>query len=248
MKKILSLFAITLVIASCSKDKTSSPATPTEKKLREFINVSAPSDNRTYTYDGDRLMKITRQSNYALFEYLPSKLVVKEYDANTNNLIGTSESELDASGKTITKKRIGANGTLQYTMYFTYDAAGYLINAKTENVSGSISESKYGISGGNAVSEEYYVNGILDDKTEYVYDASTVSKMNFVMETNYEMENLAGVPYKNELVGYKRYNAGGQLEGHVVHTYQYDADGYPKEKTSTNQLTGVTYKYQFIYQ
>lgn len=248
MKKIFSLFAIALVVASCSKDKTVSPAAATEKKLREFVNVTAPYDSRTYSYDGDRLVKITAQTRYMLLEHLPSKLVVKEYDINTNALIGTSESQLDASGKTITKKRIKPDGTLQYTMYFTYDAAGYLINAKTENTSGSTSESKYVISGGNAVSEEYYINGVLDDKTEYTYDAATVSKTNFVMETNYEMKNLMGVPYKNELSGYKRYSAGGQLEGHMVHTYQYDGDGYPKEKISTNQLTGMAYKYQFIYQ
>lgn len=248
MKKIFGILSLAIIFASCSKEKQPSPASPAEKKLMEIKNLTNPSDTRTYNYDGDKVIKITSSTRYSLFDYSPSKLEKKDFDINTNALISRSEYDLDATGKVTVQKYFYPSGQPGYTATYTYDAAGYLINEKTVFVNGEVTEARYSISGGNAVHEDYYTNGVLDDATDYIYDPAVVSKMNFTMESNDGMKNLFGICYKNELVGYKRYDGNGVLQGHSLHAFQYDSDGYPTSKLTTNQLTGKKTEYQYKYQ
>lgn len=250
MKKIFLALSIMAGSASCTKEKmdTSLPVS-TEKKLVQVNNLTNTSDKRTNTYDSQgRLTKVQSLTHVWVFEYLSSKLMIIDKDAVTGDLLSTTEHTLDAAGKTISLTMKNGLGAVTYSQNFEYDENGYLIKEKTVYTNGEIQENFYTISGGNVIKQIYKKNGVVGDVTDYTYDLSISSKIYSTMGSSWQIKNLYGKGFANEMKGFKRYDGAGVLVFQKVCSHVLDAQGYLVKLTNFFPISNLTYEYEYVYQ
>lgn len=248
MKKLFLIATILFGLVACRKEKTEVPV-PSEKKLVEYRNINT-GEARTYTYDSKgQLTKAQSGTHVWTFQYASSKLVVTANDATTGKLLSTTEHTLDASGKTITAVMKDGNGDLAYTLNYEYDANGFMIKEKyVYAAGGGTQENFYTIAGGNVVKQVFKTNGVLQDETDYEYDLSIPCKIYSSMASNWQIKNLYGKGFTNEMKGFKRYDATGALVFEKVSTHVLDPQGYVIKLTNFYPITNLTYEYAYTYQ
>ena len=254
MKKILLATVTLLVIASCSKDKTETPAPPpapptVEKLLVKEQDMAPGGSAKTYLYDAQK--RIVKEDGPVItynIEYLQGKILLTSIQKSNGAISSTREILLDASGRATQIVQKDKNGVLIGTETAEYNADGYMIRHKTVYADGDTYESLYTITNGNATKEVAYENGLMEDQTDYFYDEAIPSKVYFVMNSNWMIRNLWGKGYKNEMKGFKRYASNGQPQFDCTRVVTLDADGYVIKRVSTypiwNQQVETTYTYQ----
>jgi hypothetical protein len=248
MKKLFSVFAIAIVFASCSKEKSPVPSAPKEKKFVERNNLNTPSDWTKYHYDASgRLVKEETDSRFTTYQYQSSKVVISDFFQSNGQLSGKQDLILDASGRCVSRYYIQPSGDTLMIDQIQYNATGFLTKIETQYKTGEHWKSTYVIEGGNVVEDVTYRNGILNDSTRYYY-SGVVTKSGFNSITDSPVGKLYGERSKNVLNSFKRYDISGQLTYSRENVIEVDADGYMTKCVAKNLTAGTTNTWTYKYE
>ena len=245
--------AVTLLICavSCKKENitTSAPLPAASKKVVEVKNQTN-GDFTKYSYDGQgKVVKAESATHSWNIEYLPSLIKVTRKRISDDKILGTDEYIIDAAGKTTSSVSKSPSGVVNYTYEYEYDAAGYMIRMKETYNNGEVYEDFVTNPAGNPVTIKNYYNGVLNDVTDYYYNADVKNiGTGTALFSNYGITGLAGKIQQREISEFKRYDASGTLTMQRINNFTVNAEGRVLKYTSTYMLSGLVHEWQVSYQ
>jgi hypothetical protein len=246
----VSLIVFTLM--ACKKDASVPYPVSSEqpsKKLVEYRNLTNPSDWRTYSYNSQGMLTAVESGTHSwTFNYSPGKITVIARYKNNGAHLSTMEHTLDAMGRTSSAVSKDPSGIPRYTQQVTYNQDGYMTYIKNTWDNGEINESFYTVSEGNVIKEEYKVNGILEDRSDYEYETTVKTKLYESMMSSWGVKDLYGKGHTNEIKGFKRYDNAGVLTFQKTSSFTWDNEGYVTQRTDYFPISNQTYKYEYLYQ
>lgn len=254
MKKvILGFSALILILSSCSSSSDSSSSSST-LKLHQQIITGNPADNNTatYTYNGNKLLRIDNTDGTYTKVYYTGDLVTKfEYYDDTNFLIEQSTYTYNAENKLASYTYLGFEQDTAEKEVFTY------------NANGTISSSYYYGNSATAAPTDLQTTRLITLLDGEVHTTVSTGNDNTTYTYTYDTKNN---PYKN-ILGFDK--LGGYADGEnlgIMHNivteshqnpgssaitdnyaYTYNSSDFPL--TSIVSESGITKEtVQYIYE
>ncbi|WP_143019881.1 hypothetical protein [Niabella drilacis] len=251
MKRVFVLLVLTVVAASCGKDKDVPSAKAVFMSKWNWVYGADGSKNGSETYAFDAGHKIVSSIFYNI-ETTPAGAVNYTYTSNAAGRItkaqhnnGYRTFEYNASGQVLKASFFNASGTLTRYYLYNYTADGYeQVSYAAAGVAGSKKVFQYTADKKNIASRTVYNSaGTKTEETVFTF-LTTRSPENIypyseMMKIEQGFANQHAVEVASTSVSGTSYT--------TRHTYTYNAEGYPltdKETYSTGAApSNMTYEY-----
>ena len=254
MQQINTIAAIMIILifaASCKKETSeiSAPSPANQNKVVKEKNLTN-GDFKKYSYDAQgKVIKVESATNAWNIEYLPSMIKVTRKRISDDKLLGTDEYSINASGRMISSVSKSATGVVAYNYEYEYDNSGYMIRMKESYANGEVYEDFVTNPTGNPVTVKNYYNGILNDVTDYYYNADVKNLgTGTCLISYYGIEGFAGKIPQREISEFKRFDASGVLSYHKINTFITGSDRTIQKYKSTYPGLGIVHEWSVSYQ
>jgi len=254
MKRIFQIMMLGLIMASCSKEKTTAPPVEIPKRLVRYSSFGGVGKS-DYIYNQDgRLAEIVMNSVTHKFFYQPGQFTFQFLDQNGTHLYyDFQDGKLDAEGrltgiKAIYKQNGLPDGITQYTL--TYNADGQIEHLSGVSQStGDTYEYKYSYVNGNLTELISNVNGALNYREEFTYydlpNKIELDMFDDIFVT--ESDRVTGKRSKQLRKTKRIYDHNNVVSLDYLYAYDMDADGFPVKQTLKNMKTNFESIYTYEY-
>jgi hypothetical protein len=237
MKHLFFIIALTALLASCKKDKTSAESTSPFKKNLVTVTVPGQSDwNMLYANDQKLLSFSNNEMKVAYKPGVPfsAKKTQSGFVHEYQNAVQ------DAQGRIIKLDRY-SSGALIAKQEFKYNAEGYLIeHTMASNSSNHFVKYVYEYLAGNLTTVSAYEGGFKTALLVFQYDTNMGNPIKIDLfdfkEIQFVTDSQFGKQSKNLVKNAKLIAGNGQTIGSFDFSYTTDADGYIK--TITQSIVG----------
>ena len=255
MKKLISMLAVLVLLAACSKDKTVSPPVPqpaVAKRITHIEYVESPESSLTFKYDSQgRIISSETSTFLATLEYKPGGIA--EYTGflkSENRVYSTATLTLNNKGFATSMDMTyhpTVNTTKNYQYSYTYDASGNLIKVENQQNPGALTIVLNWVNG-NIADVNYATNNNAPYTSWKYFYGNDPDKLginrNFTLYSNVLGGNLC----KNVYTKAERYNGNNVKIDEETCTFEFDADGYLVKKTSYFQAGNTTEHTLYTFQ
>ena len=244
MKKIILFLSVITLITSCSSDADPLPAIvplDVNSVLVKKIIETEPSSNvitAEYTYNGNKLVKISySDGTYDNYTYTNNLITKEENFTDTNVISETSSYTYNASGQLV--NYVNSYGSTTVTINYTHNSDGTISYQEVGGNAGKFYPNKW---------EEYTTSPAYTYIYSFTYDGKNNPKKNILgidkiwfadsRETLFNSQNVVSQNELNSLGNFPKSSS----------TFSYDANNFPTVEMYTNYSAGgsVT-KYEYFY-
>jgi len=254
MKKLILLFtAVSLALSSCSSDADPLPSpTPVVDvntilvKKRIYTETGSPSETYDYTYNGNKLSKITDAYGDSKITYTGDLITMVEHFDNAQILEESDHFTYNSLNKMTTYvykdviSNIGNKELYVYNSDGTITANKYQGNATTQTTfTGSY---KLFLQNNEVVKcEEYNSTGSLFNTINYTYDGKNNPFKNII--------GWANVSYTNDRLGGIFQNVVTEVSNldNFNNTYTYNSSNFPTLETTKDNSNVTLSSTQYFY-